>query len=687
MDSICYELYIDESGEFIDDDPSNAWKNPSLVGGYLCKKGMITPSLLDQWFPETAHACKKFEPRFISILEQLKSLGGEFVLFENRERIRVIDGDTTYLNIISEGLARLFRDLTNRHAGSEVKINVQIATRENVEKNAQKQTHFKIEKEEYVRRLEEKLVIAIGRNTIHNATWSLNFAVATKSKWLMIADVICNTWLTRTAKGKFQGITTNEHILEIFQDSTVSYSVFENATIGYLKKLLLENRISELMYQVCTLMDRESISEIVDILIHRIIDATKDERKTYFSYMSLQIGTYIKRGRSYLSDTIHFANNYIEYLLNPLSNELSYETKYWLFDTYFYLTTAYDHLGDLNQIKKCLGYCIENIDAIDKSWENLLYYYNFRIREANLLLNLYDFDGMLDRTESIIELLGETKRLFTSIAKFDKTITEIRSDSLAKIYGQQVLACLNSVRERPVLLDKGLSASKLSITEFGDDEGAVKRQYEYKCTLLCEAGKAQEAYETLKMAYSLSDSMVPEEVSDKILGYIWEKGNKASYDLMHYTNVMLALLGANDDAGKVMWERLHVASGFGKLIKMEGYPYNHVLMNIGRCYLLHNDVQQYARYMDAAYNISISNPDESTVVTFGISIAADIILNERNGKLKIKGNGIAKYNIAREMLLSKDVPQTIIDRFLLTRSIDELSDEQITQLSNRFLKS
>ena len=81
---IQYLFYIDETGDFKDDELP-AYRNPSAVGGLLCR----VPELTEQKVcgilkAEHIHGCEQYNAdEYLGYLQELKAHGGKFVMFRN----------------------------------------------------------------------------------------------------------------------------------------------------------------------------------------------------------------------------------------------------------------------------------------------------------------------------------------------------------------------------------------------------------------------------------------------------------------------------------------------------------------------------------------------------------------------------------------------------------------------------
>ena len=134
-----WELYLDESGEFEDRRVRGNW-NPSLVGGLLCAEGAVTAGRAEKLCGgQRLHANEdrtdEATARNFDILRTLRQDERcRFVLFENTERLMIVNGDITYLNIVAEGIVRLLRDLAAAKKEQAIALKVCVALRNNVER-------------------------------------------------------------------------------------------------------------------------------------------------------------------------------------------------------------------------------------------------------------------------------------------------------------------------------------------------------------------------------------------------------------------------------------------------------------------------------------------------------------------------------------------------------------------------
>ena len=107
-----FELWLDESGDFKTESELN--KNPSLVGGVLVEKGALSEKdirgILNKDYVHRNEIRREvFGDYATKVLKDICDYGGKLIIFENEERIQVVDGSTTYLNILSEGIKKVIQ--------------------------------------------------------------------------------------------------------------------------------------------------------------------------------------------------------------------------------------------------------------------------------------------------------------------------------------------------------------------------------------------------------------------------------------------------------------------------------------------------------------------------------------------------------------------------------------------------
>lgn len=691
MSTLQYDFYIDETGSFEDHQLKKGF-NPSAVGGLLCRREQIPERQLISMVKEDfIHGCEAYnKDSYLGYLKEMKRLGGQFVMFENQERIFVIDCDVTYLNIITEGLVNLFAELRFQHPDDDISIDVIIARRTDVVllNETNKQQNKWIEDKEYRDRLEEKLILAMGKANIDRVSYVLRFANARKYKPLMMADIICNTYLKRTARGVFT--PEDRELIRSLYDEKYIYSVFRNATVGYIKRLISEQRYSEAIYQLCTVpKPTKAITDLCETVLQRIPALKPGEQWHLFTVVSGQMGIY--NSRAMYSSGIAFAQNYLNYFLRKIEDpKLHKMIDRWIFDTEFYILTMYEHLGHTVKCAEYLDICNRDIKNVDYSVENMSYRINFRVREMNILIGRFDFDGVLKKSLELQTMLDEMKLLMGMIEKADQNEMPIQSEHLAKVYGVQVQAYNNLYLKDPSMLEKSLAVSEKSVREFsqGYDKG---RQYQYRCVLYVSAGDAQKAYECLMMSLGIDPAV---ENADALFAerVFRNPGRTDLYSLFHYTAVMALMQSVKDPRADAMFAALRGNAAFLEMVRTQGetnreYPMNMIWWNLSRCLrgtgrkLLIGESDFYSR----AYSMTLQNADKITYGTFAVAMAADRLLWTRKNCGPVQ-KAEQQFDRAAAVLQRDGIPQTMKDWFGVIPGAKSITDVRLAELSKLYVR-
>ena len=681
MSTIEYRLYIDESGEF-DDRNLSASKNPSLVGGLLCG-GALTGDVLELLVTHNIHGCEKYiQAEYLPLLRKLREMGGQFVIFENSERIHVIDGDVTYINIISEGLVRLMRELAADHPGDALRLSVLIANRVNVDRKQRTGITILIDPEDYRARLEEKLVLAMGRAGVTGVAYDLNFASARRDKKLMLADIVCNTYLTRKAKGKFTK-EERELIAGLYEGMRI-YPVFENATVGYLNRLLIDRRYGEMAYQLCALPSLGAALPLRDKLLRRIGKMSPAERYHLFSGVSSQIA--ILNSRALYQAGIGFALNYKAYLLDRLP-DCGVDAKTvgrWRFDTDFFLLMMYEHIGDTAKCGEYMELCREELKAIPYSLENLDYHYKYRIRELNCLMGRFDFETVLEKCGEMEKLFGSIADVFEMIDGYEGQTSLTRSDLLAKVYGIRMVALMNLGMKKPELLDEALEVSDKAIAEF-TYEYDTRRQYQSRSLLHVLRGEGDAALEYL--AGSFGDPAVSFEAYIERAYARHEQPDL--FAVFHYTNVMLLLKRQGDVRADDMYKALTAHPEFReaerKGLEAREYPYCVILWNISRYLELCGEGEKSKKYFRAALDPVKLDGSRQTYVSFGVSMAAERLLTCMRKHTDEK-EARADLVKAVKVFTANPMPQSMADWYGDLSEPNKMNETRLAELSRLYQK-
>lgn len=618
-----FELWLDESGDFKED--SNLRKNPSLVGGVLVEKGGLSPRevkdiLNNDYVHSNEIEYEVFGDYAVGVLSDIREKNGELVIFENQERLEIIDGSTTYLNILSEGIIQLLQLLSAQYGYIELELLV--AVRLNVEIQHSSPGRI-IDEDEYTRRLEEKIIVGLARRTLSNNknwSWSINMASARRDQRLMLADVVCNSFLTKNSR-KFNDGHREE--LKSLYNEIYHFTVFEKATEAYIKKLLGEGEIGEAIFEVYTIEEKINEKALVGIILEKLKMLDDEGIRMQLLNIKIRIGALIKIDSDFIKTKNMLIGIQEEFI--PLLEKSNMDLGVFPLDIYLYLLTVYTHEGNLELAEGQIELCEEGIKGLGNRWESIDYYFMFKIRQAVHDINSFDFSKAVDNMTEVIHTLDDTLGLFTLAKGIGDICTEIKSDIMGKALGTRLQGRTYLIRDDIEQLDKARKDSDRAIMEFMHDSD-VTRQYQYRSNIECEGGNYSEGVNylcnSMEVEYEDENSLV------ELLNLIMEKQLTVRlYSLMHYTKIMSeSKINKDEEVSETMfsaWNKAKLGSDDVITNPINAHPYEIILWKLGSYMGSAGNIAAASNYYNDAIRICNSIPDRLTLRATGLGIMAE----------------------------------------------------------------
>ena len=438
-----FDLWLDESGDFQDEGKAERWR-PSLVGGLLVTDKKINEAKANQILGkkrtnETVHFVdEKDSSRAIKVLQACKKNGAEFVIFQNLERMKVIDDVTTYLTVLSEGIVQLLLTLTAKCG--EFELDIYIATRKDTVRNT-----GIISKEEYTHRLQEKIVLDLAKRNLYrpgNRKWGykISFGDARYDSYLQLADCVCNTYLTQDAK-KFDD-EQKGRVKELFTKQMQVYSILRNQTLDNIKDLIVKGNYGEALFLICFEKDaqvEQKYTELTHMIVDRLGDLDIHAIKNNLDQVTTRIDTILKYDKTYTAT--EEALQKIQNIFIPLMKDHSkYAVPEFSFDIALYLYTIYTHKGSVKGYQQD-EICLEEMQHIEDMFSRLKCFYKYSNRRSIHLKNMFDIDGgrkavtnVIRITEQMLEALSLVDSIEQAISKEEKR----KNNELAKAYGTRL---------------------------------------------------------------------------------------------------------------------------------------------------------------------------------------------------------------------------------------------------------
>ncbi len=187
----------------------------------------------------------------------------------------------------------------------------------------------------------------------------------------------------------------------------------------------------------------------------------------------------------------------------------------------------------------------------------------------------------------------------------------------------------------------------------------------YRCQLMVEAGEVAKAVENLY--HSFGEDVNQSADYGKLVGMIYKNKNKpAIFSLFHYSNVMRLLVETKHPDAVTMYKALTNFPAFADDLKngdRKGHPWNLVVWNLSCCCRAFGKEDVSEKLFKKAMAITQANPDNVTMFTFSVSMAADNLLYciRNDGKSRTAAENV--YAKTCTALHRNKLPEKIAEAF------------------------
>lgn len=495
-----YELWLDESGDFIGEHQKRAnGKQPSLIGGILIRTkdiGEINFNLLLD--PQRNHANQLTDSdKKDYVLPILEKLRDEYhateVFFENTLYEDGTSNRDLYLKMMAEGLLQLMQRLNAIH--EDVELHVLIARRQDIQ--ASHGQNAVIASSEYIVELQRCMGKKKRENRIFlsdGCKLSFDISIANQTQKLQLADFACNTRLTRNSaafdqvKNRVNALYENAHLI----------SMYEISSENYIRQCLARTMISDALMELYTTYSRIDHNENLDLIFSKIKKCSyrivKSQLKQFLTDMIayISIEDDYELGESLL---IKINNTLIPRLLDMGENFEEFCTMLLL-----YLSDMFLREGDILNARSYLKICEENSGKLRKSLENLLLFYQIQEKFALYAIDSFQYE----KAQCIME---ETVKAFEYIIRGIQTndyLSKIYKDCVSEYLGDalcmQIYAMMFIQRKNSELYDELCRLSDYAMKQYPTHEGELERHRQYRSHIELEKGDFHKAISYLMQA-------------------------------------------------------------------------------------------------------------------------------------------------------------------------------------------
>lgn len=656
-----FQLFLDESGGFIEVKNGKSVKKPSIVAGYLAANSDCTEEWAKSIFIETKNSDSRFAKININpfhglatfnnpnltafvtaVLQRLcNNKGVRLVEFKNMKGLDIVNSNTTYLNVLTEGIIQLVIELLVVTKG---KVNLDIIY---AERNG-------IKIDEYTERLKERLILqfaAFPQHAKDRFTYTIKCGSAKKDNVLMLADAVCS------AVRGFSNLFSKEEkeIIRTLKNRPkgLRYSVLENKAWQNMEALLIENRLADFVYYWYVRIDddialKEREEDFKEIVIEKFKKGSPNFIRSQFKLLSQIIDSIVSERKYKAADMVmdHLFDEFF-----PLLEQAGIEVKRHLFDLHFYRLTTCTHQGAVALGNREMQICDELLKKIEWSYEDLEYLLSYKLRKVEQQKNAFDFKGALETLTGMEMLLEESLKVISMVNDLGDFTKNIKSKMLGKVLGSKVAVESYLLEEIPELIERILLDSDKAIKHFTEPVD-IARQYQTRAMAEYRLGNYESAVKALKKAAGVPD--------DKLVTLARTfKDKKDEFGLMHYASIMALATAEGLQLGKEMyevWEQEYMADLFNELEL--GYPKYVIQWRVAttRCNLGANVKAEL--YYRLAMDEALKDIKVPTIYAAGLAIQA-----EYNGNLHGKEKQLELLNIRYKKFMESNIPETMRDYF------------------------
>ncbi|MDM5326756.1 hypothetical protein [Neobacillus sp. CF12] len=553
-----FELWLDESGNFSKENEKSG--APSIVGGILVpvkkdndqwtadlvKKTRESYNIIEKYIHGTELRGTKYGEMAVSLLEESIEHGARLVVFENKERIDIVNSDMTYLNILSEGIIQLFQTLASEYEAIE--LSILAANRVKVAGMDERKETILLKHKEYKERLEEKIALGLARRTLVNQSnwkWTFQLDSAKNNPRLMIADVVCHSWFVQDGN-KFTEETRN--LLRKLYQPAFLFSVFEQATEGAIRRSLAAGLMGDALFhwldaKASNAFSKQNQTEFdypfyLQLIQKKLRDIPEFSQVTQLSTVENQLLTLISIDRDF--DRAQQMLELLQDEVLPTFKENGINAKRFLFKVYMNLLEIANHRGNVilgtQQITKIRSI----LEQLAGRWETIDDVLDFMVLEGVHDMNNYDFHSAISVTNQMQKFI-DTSLEFLSISLLeDLSIIsdDMKSTIKGKVLGTRLQARMFLIRSDREQLELARHDSDQALEEF-TAQSDVNRQYQYRSQIESEAGEPVSALEWLGKAfqvdYTTTDSIKEIITNIRDANYI-----NSIFGSMHFWNALVS---------------------------------------------------------------------------------------------------------------------------------------------------
>lgn len=491
-----YDLYLDESGDFIEYNPDNKGRQfHSQIAGLIVPKNEFTEKaalkILRECYrslgiPMTGNEVhgSAFRPGkdFDRIIETLvKEIGQrkawQAVRLVNKEEI-YLGGFNDYVSMIGELALRIFIEKSKQHSG-DIVLNFCCAERSVEEAE-----------ELYEQTIRNYIAFAAVRQGVSakSSRWrigNIEILRAKNSRKLQICDLLNNSSYDNYSKCGDKTASSLEKAFGNYNGTMALYREIEqcdrfidSGSLGLAIRVLAE-RLNQADRGGKV---RSSAASRLDSISDSLAQQTATERNVQLSILTNWLAQLIEQQRSsdlgyrlacWLNDRI--------YRLLAASVEKPATLDWFEYALHFWMLTASNHQGNLIRGRQAANKLVKLMPVMAQQWEHINLLMEGLVADAVHRTDCWEYDTVAVQMKLVADYFAEVSSLFT-VALPEVFPDRVRSQLRGKALGTWLQSEIYAGAAQPERLHKARGLSALCIEEFSSS-GNKAIQYQYRCQL------------------------------------------------------------------------------------------------------------------------------------------------------------------------------------------------------------
>jgi hypothetical protein len=643
-----YELWLDESGNFINESEKTG--SPSVVGGILVPArdsnekwstdlvNLVRSDyhITERYIHGTELRGSKYGEMAVNLLKQCIENDARLVIFENEERVDIVNSDMTYLNIMAEGIIQLLQALAAEH--DEIELAILAANRVKVAGMEERKETILLKDIEYKERLAEKIALGLARrNLIRSRQWKWFFKLdsAKANPRLMIADVVCHSWYVQNGK-KFTD-EAREELRQLYQPSFL-FSVFEHATEAAIRRSIAEGSIGDALFEwldakttkvninhqelAATLEMGLDYDYYLKLITSKLSSMPETAQATQLSIVENQIESLISIDRDFEKSTLMLEQLKADVL--PAMEGIGIKNRRFFFKVYESLLKIANHRGNVILAAAQIDSIKSILDQLTGRWETIDDVLGYMILEGVHQMNTYDFQGTINGMNKVQNFIDTSFEILSISLIEDLSLLseDMKSDLKGKVLGTRLQARSFLIRQDGNQLELARIDSDNAMKQFSG-KSDLNRQYQYRSQIECEAKQPVAALVWLAKAFQVTYQS-PNDLKMLLAAIKDSRYIDQIFGSMHFTRALAAAYQSNHfDLAEKMFQEW-VKSGieqnlFGEEIVSE-HPYEIILWKqafyMGKTDRVKAAIEKY----DQAIQICHASEDRFTLRSIGLVI-------------------------------------------------------------------